>query len=197
MVATVSVEELNGGTAGAGVPNVITSGRYCTRDAYAPADNDPCVVPTSGSNYSYWKSHRIAWTGIGTRISNIRWYTSGNIKTNWSPGTGGMLRVGVKYSGDNGCPDGSYAVAVGVSGESGYDLDDASLGHTYYKSGSSLYLAPVDADTYVAGATLTVDTTNYTTNTHSKHVVSQVKLTTSATQGDKSSETLTFRYDEV
>jgi hypothetical protein len=197
MVATVNVEELNGGTAGNPVATVITSGRYCTRDSYAPQDNDPCVVPTSGSNYSYWKSHRIAWTGIGTKISNIRWYTSGNIKTNWTPGTGGKLLVGTKLAGDNGCPDASYAVAVGTPGETGYFLDDASTGHGYYKVGSTGYQASVDADTYVSATPLTVDTTQYSTNTHSFHVVTQVKLTTSAVQGDKPSETCTFRYDEI
>ena len=194
MVATVNVEEGNG----AGPTwTVITSGRYCTRDSYNPGDNDPCVVPTAGNNFSYAKSHRIAWTGIGTKISNIRWYTSGNIATNWACGTGGGLFVCVKSTGDNGCPTGSYDQADGTAGESGYDVDDVTNGHTYYKSGTSNHAVPVDADTYVSGSPLTVDSTEYTTNTHSKHVVTQVKLATDATQGDKASETLTWLYEEI
>ena len=192
MVATVNVEEGNG----AGPTwTVITSGRYCTRDAYNPGDNDPCVVPTAGFNYSYWKSHRIAWTGIGTKISDIYWYTSGNVATNWTPGTGGGLFVGVKAAPAtcSGCPTASYDQAAGTAGETGYDMDDVTDGHTFYKSGTANYNAPVNADTYVSATPLYVDDTEYTTNTHSNHVVTQVKLFTDATQGDKASETFSFR----
>lgn len=191
MVATVNIEEGNGATA---TWTVITSGRYCTRDAYNPGDNDPCVVPTSGFNFSYTKNHRMAWTGIGKKISNIRWYTSGNIATNWACGTGGGLYVGVKSTGDNGCPTASYDQAAGVAGETGYDMDDVTDGHTYYKSGTSNHAVPANADTYVSATPLVVDSTEYTINTHSKHVVTQVKLAPDATQGDKASETITFRY---
>jgi len=194
MVATVNIEEGNGSGP---TWTVITSGRYCTRDSYAPGSNDPCVVPASGANYSYWKSHRLAWTGIGTKISNIRWYTSGNISTSWTPGTGGGLFVARKASGDNGCPDASYAQAQGIQGETGYWMDDATNGHPYYRQGSANYAAPANTDNYTSANPLLVDSTEYTTNTHSKHVVTQVKLMPDATQGDKPNETLTFRYDEI
>jgi hypothetical protein len=194
MVATVNVEEGNGSSP---VWTVITSGRYCTRDAYNPSTSDPCVVPITGYNYSYWKNHRIAWTGIGTKISNIRWYTSGNVATNWACGTNGGLFAAVKSTGDNGCPTVSYDQADGTQGETGYEISDVTNGHAYYKSGTSNYAAPVNADTYVSATPLTVDTTEYTSNTHSKHVVTQVKLATNATQGDKANETLSFRYDEI
>jgi hypothetical protein len=42
-----------------------------------------------------------------------------------------------------------------------------------------------------------VDTTTYSSGGISKAVVSQVKIYSDATQGDKASETLTFRYDEI
>jgi hypothetical protein len=76
-------------------------------------------------------------------------------------------------------------------------MSDTTNGHTYYKVGSSNYAAPVDADTYVSGSTLLVDSTAYTTTGTSKCVVTQVKIATDATQGDKAAETLTFRYDEI
>jgi hypothetical protein len=192
----VNVEEGNGSGP---TWTVITSGRYCTRDSYIPGDNDPCVVPTAGNtNYSYWKSHRIAWTGIGTKISNTRWYTSGNVAKNWTPGTGGGLFVGIKSAGTSmGCPTGSYVQAAGTPGETGTDMDASSGGHTYYKTGSSNHSTPANADTYVSATPLLVDDTEYTTNTHSYHVVTQVVLKSDATQGDKPSETFTFRYDEV
>lgn len=196
MVATTNVEECNG--AGAGTWTVITQGRYCTRDAYNPVLNDPCVVPLADFNRSYAKSHRLAWSGTYTQISNIRWYTSGNIKTNWALGTGGMLLVCKKSTGDNGCPTGSYDQATGVQGTSGNDVDDAGVGHAYYKTGTSNHAAPIDADTCLSGAPLTVDTTAYGPGGgHSKHVVTQALIASDATQGDKANETFTWRYDEI
>jgi hypothetical protein len=194
MVATVNVEEGNGASP---TWTVITQGRYCTRDSYNPGLNDPCVVPTSSFNYSYWKSHRIAFSGTFTQINNIRWYTGGTIKTDWALGTGGKLLVGIKSTGDNGCPTGSYDQAAGTQGTTGYDMDDTTNGHTYYKTGTSNHSAPADADTYVSGSPLTVDSNTYTSADASYHVVTQVKIFTDATQGDKANTTLTFRYDEI
>jgi len=203
MVATVGVYEGNGaGTDGFGTWTLITSGRYATVDAYLPGDSNPCVVPTSGNNYSYWKNHRIAWTGIGTKISNIRWYTSGHIATNWTPGASCGLFVAQKANGasvGHGCPTASYQAAGGSVGETGYAIyaATASGGHVYYNPTSSQPTPPVNADTFTSLAPLLVDPREYTTDTHSFHVVSQVMLGTDATQGDKPNETLTFRYDEI
>lgn len=191
MTATVSVQEGNGASP---TWTTITQGRYCTRDAYNPGDNDPCVVPSAGFNYSYWKHHRIYFSGSFTKINNIRWFASGNVKTNWALGTGGMLLVGRRDSGDNGCPSASYEIAAGTQGTTGYYLKDVTNGHDYYKSQTA---DPADADTYTSASPLTVDTTDYTAEGGSKAVVTQVKIATDATQGDKGNETLTFRYDEI
>jgi len=65
-VATVVVKEANGGTDGSPGSktrvddqgaNDGTDVRYCTTDAYNPVGTYPCVVPSSGTNYSYWKHH--------------------------------------------------------------------------------------------------------------------------------------------
>ena len=194
MVATVNVQEYNGSGPTA---TVITQGRYCTMDSYNPGLSNPCVVPTADYNYSFWKSHNIAFSGDFTQISNIRWYTSGSVRTNWALGTNGGLFVAVKSTGDNGCPVASYDQAAGTTGTTGYDIDNVTNGHTYYKSGTSNHAVPVDADTYVSGSTLLVDSTAYTSADVSKLVVTQVKIATDATQGDKAAETLTFRYDEI
>jgi len=42
-----------------------------------------------------------------------------------------------------------------------------------------------------------VDSGPYTTAASSKCVVTQVVIDTDATQGDKASESCTFRYDEI
>jgi hypothetical protein len=191
MTATVSVQEGNGASP---TWTTITQGRYCTRDSYNPGDNDPCVVPSAGFNYSYWKHHRIYFSGTFTKINNIRWFTSGNVKTNWALGTGGMLLVGRRDAGDNGCPAASYEIAAGTQGTTGYYLKDVTNGHDYYKSQTA---DPADADTYTSASPLTVDTTDYTSEGGSKAVVTQVKIATDGTQGDKGNEVLTFRYDEI
>jgi hypothetical protein len=195
MTATVAIQEGNGASV---TWTTITSGRYCTTDSYNPGSNNPCVVPASSFNYSYWKHHVLSFSGIGTSISNIRWYTSGAVKTNWTLGTGGMLLVGVldTPTNGNGCPAASYQQAAGTAGTTGYYIKDAtgSNGHAYYKSQTS---GVADADSYTSASPLTVDTSTYTTTGISFAVVTQVKIYSDATQGDKASETLTFRYDEI
>jgi len=191
MTATVVIQEGNGASV---TWTTITQGRYCTADTYNPGDNYVCVVPTSGFNYSYWKHHRMYASGSFTRITNIRWFTSGSVKTNWQLGTGGMLLVGKRDSGDNGCPEANYEQAIGVQGTTGYDIGDSSNGHPYYKSQST---PAVDADNYTSANPLTVDTSTYTAAFGSKAVVTQIKIAPDATQGDKPNETFTFRYDEI
>ncbi len=198
MVATVNVQEFNGEAPGEA--HIITQGRYATTDNYNPGLSNPCVVPTTGFNYSYWKTHNIAFSGQYTQISNIRWYTSGAIRTNWNLGTDAGLFVGVKSINDSGLPIANYAQATGVQGTSGNWMDDASNGHPYYKPGSSNYATPVSADTYTSSNTLLVDSTVYSYNPaggQTKCVVTQVKIATDAVQGDKASETITWRYDEI
>lgn len=192
MAATTYVEEGNGGTV---TWNSITNGRYCTADMYNPGSAHPCIVPPTGTNYSYWKSHRLAWSGIGTQISNIKWYgPGGTIKDDWGLGTGGGVVVGKKSSGDNGCPDGNYQQAAGTQDTTGYYMDDDTNGHAYYKGAAG---EVVSIDTYTSSNALQVDSTVYTTNGHSKHVVTQVVIGSDATQGDKSDKTFTFQYDEI
>ncbi len=191
MTATVAIQEGNGASV---TWTTITSGRYCTTDSYNPGSNNPCVVPASSFNYSYWKHHVLAFSGTFTSISNVRWYTSGNVATNWALGTGGILQVGIRSTGDNGCPTGNYQQSAGTAGTTGYAIDDATNGHAYFKTAPN---GVADADSYTSASPLTVDTTTYTSGGISKSVVSQVKIYSDATQGDKASETLTFRYDEI
>lgn len=189
MTATVVIQEYNGTEP---TKTTITSGRYCTADSNAPGQNNPCVVPSSGFNYSYWKHHALGISGTFSQISNIRWYTSGAIKTNWALGTGGMLLVGIRSDGgDNGCPPESYVQATGTVGTTGTPIE---TGHSYYSSQTNKV---ADADSYTSASPLLVDSKPYTTASSTKGVVTQVKINTDATQGDKASETLTFRYDEI
>jgi hypothetical protein len=192
MTATVNVEEGNG-AAGSVTWSVITQGRYCTADAFNPVDANPCVVPASSFYYSYWKHFRLAFSGTFTKINNIRWFGPGNIKATWGLGTGGMLLVAKRDSGDNGCPVASYVQATGTPSVTGTYIK-AETGHTYYKDQT---VDPADADGYVAGTPLTIDTTDYTAEGYSKCVVTQAKIAPDATQGEKTNITFTLRYDEI
>lgn len=191
MTATVVVQEGNGSPV---TWTTITQGRYCTTDNYNPGDNYPCVVPSSGYNYSYWKHHRISFSGSFTKISNIRWFTSGSVASNWNLGTNGCLLVARRDSGAHGCPAASYAQAVGIQGTTGYYLKDAENGHPYYKTQT---VDPANADVYTSSNPLLVDSNEYTSAGASYAVVTQVRIAPDALQGDKPNETLTFRYDEI
>lgn len=190
MAATVNVVEGNGSGP---TWSTVTAARYCTTDSYNPGTANPCVVPSSGTNYSYWKHHALGLSGTFTKINNIRWYTDGTI--GWTLGTGGKIVVGIRDTGDNGCPPASYDQATGTVGTTGYYMDDATNGHTYYKDQTA---TPADVTTYTSGSPLTVDTSDYTTTTTATNaVVTQVLIDSDATQGEQADETFTFVYDEV
>jgi len=189
MAATINVEEWTGVTPD---KNTITSARYCTEDNHNPGTDNPCVVPSSGFNYSYWKHHALAISGTFTKVNNIRWYTDGTI--GWTLGTDGKLLVGIRDAGDNGCPEASYEQSAGTQGTTGYYMDDGTNGHDYYKDQTA---EPADATDYTSASPLTIDSTDYTTADSADAVVTQVKIDDDATQGDQDNETFTFIYDEI
>lgn len=200
MVATVTVYEANGGTDGTpGSKNLVegqavnagTDVRFATTDAYNPVATHPCIIPSSGDNYSYWKHlyFNIA-TGSGfTTINNIKFYTDGSI--DWTCGTGGGLYVGTRTTGDNGVPmDASYEVATGVEGTTG---DNMLTAHARCGSGGSAALA----SNYTSGSPLLIDSTDYSSADDSNAVLLQVKIHSDATQGTQADESLSLVYDEI
>lgn len=193
MTATVAIEEGNGTGP---TWTVITVGRYCTADNNNPGSSYPCVVPASGLGYSYWKHHRLAFSGTFTSLSNFRWYCSGVVKTNWHLGSAGYLAIARRDAGAgyHGCPAANYAQAVGTQGANGTPIKDGSAGHAYYKGQT---IAVADADTFTSASPLSFDSNTYTSAGASYSVVSQVVLDTDATQGDQPNETFTIRYDEI
>ena len=202
MVATVIIEEANGNVDGTpGSKNQVdgvgvnggTDVRFATTDAHNPVATYPCIIPSAGSNYSYWKHLFLDISGTFTTVNNIRFYTDGS--SSWTCGTGGGLYVGIRNAGDNGCPmDASYNVATGTEGTTGDWMDDGTNGHVYYKDE---VVTPALATNYTSGSTLLIDSSDYTVADESDAVVLQVKLETDATQGTQADETLTFLYDEI
>jgi len=187
--ATVDVVEGNGAEV---TWTVKTAIRYCTVDEHEPGLNNPVPIPESGYNYSYWKSLALSLTASFTKIDNIRLYSDGTI--DWNFGSGGQLGLGVKDSGDHGCPDGSYQAATGTQGTSGHRIEDS---HPYY-SGETTKVC--DIDSFVSASPATIDSDSYTAAGRTKHAVLQAKLDTAANgaaQGSQSAETLVWKYDEI
>lgn len=202
MVATVIINESNGGTDGTpGATtrvdgqgaNAGTDVRFATTDAYNPIATYPCVVPSSGDNYSYWKHISLGISGTFTTVNNINFYTDGTI--GWTCGTGGGLYVGVRDAGDSGCPmDAEYDIATGTQGTTGDWMDHVTNGHGYYKDQTA---TPADASTYTSGSTLLIDSADYSAADESDATVLQCKIHNDATQGLQSDETLYWAYDEI
>lgn len=187
MAATCDVQEAYG--AGPTL-QIITTGRYCTDDAYSPGSNYPCVIPTAGFYYSYWKHHNLKFSGTYTQVTNVKWYCTGN--PSWSLGTAGEVRIGRRDSGVSGCPEGSYVQATGTQGTTGTDLE---TGHSYF-SGQTNKSDPVG--NFLTGSRLDIDAGPLSGDPdYSNYAVTQVKIDTDATQGSKGAVTFTFAYDEV
>lgn len=206
MVATVTIEEVNGGTDGNPGAHTRVDGqnhgngvdvdvRFATMDAYNPVAQNPCIIPSSGDQYSFWKHlHLAIANGTGfTKINNIKFYSDGGI--GWNCGTGGGLFVGLRDAGDNGCPmDTEYDVATGSVNTTGDWMDDVTSGHGYYNGQTA---NPASVADYTSGAPLEIDTTDHSAAGNAKAVVLQCKIHDDAIQGDQSTETLTMVYDEI
>jgi len=191
LAATVTVVEANG--AGPSY-NTVTSPRLCVADSYNPGLDDPIPIPSGGAGnyaYSFWKHFFLNLADSFTRINNVKFYCDGTI--GWNFGTGGVLYVGVRDSGDNGCPEGSYEQAAG-DGTDGYSMVDGTNGHDYYKGQSP---GEANIEDYTDGSELEVDTTNHESAERTYGVVLQLKIDGDSTLGVQTDETLTWEYDEI
>lgn len=194
MVATVTVQEINGSTP---TYSSLTSARYCTIDSAIPGSANSLPIPSSGSiNFSFWKHHILLITGTFTRVENIRWYTDGTV--GWNIGTSGKFYVGCRTSGDSGAStSNAYYQASGTVGTTGISIiaSSGAGGHQFYNGQTSgMRLASL----FTTGNPLTIDTNGYVAaNAKSKAVVTQVTVDDDATAGTQTAETVTFRYDEI
>ena len=171
-----------------------SSARFNCSDAHTPVLTYPNAIPTGGAGNlmrSWWKSFCLYMSGSFTQIDNIKVYTDGTL--GWTVGTSGLIQVGVRDAGDNGCPIASYEQAAGSS-STGYDIDDGSNGHDYYKDQTA---PPADLFDYTDGAELELDTDAYTSEDRSKLLVCQLVVDGDSTLGAQSAETITFEYDEI
>jgi hypothetical protein len=189
-MVTVNVEFWSGGSAGSPTKTNASTYRYRTDDDPDTIDNtNPCVIPDSGLNYSFWRHIALNWSGTYDEISNFRLYTDGTLFSGL--GTDGEVQRGNRDSGDQGCPEASYEPATGTVGTTG---DDLAANHPYY-SGQTTSVANLANAT--SGSPITIDSSTYTTDGSSYALVDQVVIDTDASSGTKSSETYTWQFDVI
>jgi len=193
MAATVVVKEANGGTP---TWTQVADVYFCTGDLCAPGPlNYPLSIPSSGFRYSYWKTLCLELSGTFSKVSNIQFFTDGNVA--FTLGSGGGMFVGTKDTGDSGLAIASYDQATGEEGVSGDAMDDAEDGHAVYKGAG---YTVEDVEDFTSAAALLIDSTEYTEAGKTKATVLQVKCDTAAngaTQGLQNPETLWWKYDEI
>jgi len=197
MVATVAVffdfagTDATPGTqqdvSGLGPPNL----RFKTNDNATIDSVDPIPIPTTGSNFSYWKQVYLEVTGgTFTQIDNVQFYTDGG-----GFGTGITTNVGNELPTKNSGSDAGYEVATGVAGTSGDDMLDTMVGH-------SGLTGETDAFTFTSGSTKAVSISEAgsimnATGESTNYLVFQMDVINTASPGDLADETWTYQYDEI
>ena len=192
MSASVTITEANGVT-----PTWTQEADiyFCTADVQAPLLDYPLSIPSTGYRHSYWKTLCLEIAGTFSKVSNIKFFSDGNV--GFHLGTGGGMFVGTKAEGDSGLAIASYDQATGEEGVSGDPMDDPVDGHATYKGAG---YTVVDVETYTSMAALLIDSTEYTEAGKTKATVLQVKCDTAANgavQGAQSPEPLYWKYDEI
>ena len=190
-VATVDVRQLTGAGPTA---TAVTTPRLSTSDSAAPGTGNPIPIPDADLAWSYWMSLQLTITAMNdaTLLNNHKFYSDGTI--GWTLGTGGKLVIGLRDTGDNGCPAGSYDQATGTEGTTGHDMEDDTDGHDYYK-GQDPETGLVSA--YSSGSSLLIDSADHAAAEAFDHVVIQAVVDDDATRGAQTAEELFFQYDEV
>jgi hypothetical protein len=163
--------------------------RFKTNDNTTIDSVDPVPIPSSGTNYSYWKQiYLYCDTAPDTQVDNVKFYTDGG-----GFGTGITLNVGDEFPTHTNASDAGYEVATGTSGTTGDEVTAAHASVTgvtdafTFTSGSPLSGPSISEDSSVINAI--GETTNY--------LVLQLAVISTATPGNKTDETLTFQYDEI
>ncbi len=150
---------------------------------------NPIPIPAAGTKYSYWKQIYLYATGApATQVDNVKFYSDGG-----GFGTGVELKVGDETPDKNSVSDAGYEIATGTPGDTGDEMvaAHASLTGSTEVFGNYTSGAPKDVTISESGQIIVDigDTSDY--------VILQMEVISTASPGTLSSETLTFRYDEI
>ena len=174
MPATAVVRELNG--AGP-TPTTLIAARFKTADDPVVDFTNPIPIPAAGTNRSFWKSHELRFSGVFGSISNVVIFSDG----------GGFIGV-TTFVGDETITPAAYQQASGTVGVDGDEIVATHGGIT----------AKTDLFNFTTGAPKTVDAGPIVASpSSSNHVVLQMDVPSTVSQGDLADETLTWRYDEI
>jgi len=168
MASTIQIHEMSGLTTGTDK----TSGtvRFKLADNATVDTSNPLVVPAAGSDYSYTKQLRAYMEAPpSSSVSNLKWYSDGFN----SFGTGITVN----------------ALNKGTTWVANYETEATGGADLFsYASGT-----PLDGDTTDAGPFTLSDDDSYIGDL----ILLQMIVASTATNGVKSAETLTFSFDEV
>ena len=179
MAATVTIRRWTG-SSGSPTKTDITSinTRANAEDTHTTSGTtNSILIPTSGSNYSYWVSTRLSVDAItsGT-VDNLKWYTDGS--NNF--GTG-VTCIGNTAS--------SYVQATGTAGQTGIELTTGNH--------ASLAGSPSNVFSYTSGSPASVTGSTSTTGDTGHFFVYQIVIASNAASGATASETFTWKYDDT
>jgi hypothetical protein len=177
MAATVKINRLTGsGPTYTDITAINT--RANAEDSHSTAGTtNSILIPTSGTNYSYWVTTQLEVTAItGGTVNNLRWYTDG------ANGFG----TGVTCKAQNAT---SYVQASGTPGTTGTQL---TTGNHAGLSG-----APVDAFTFTSGSPKSLTGSTSSAAKFGDLMVYQIEVGTTAASGPTASETFTWKYDDT
>lgn len=152
MAATVTIVEKTGAP---GTETDKTSGtvRFKNADDATVDSNDPLVIPTSGSDFSYekWLRLKIGATGPSDKINNLKFYTDG--ASGFGTGVGLWAKTVASYS-----TPAEPATSSGYTGAFTYTaggalaLSSTDFSATSTQIGSHLVLLMEVSSTATAGA---------------------------------------------
>jgi len=163
--------------------------RFKTDDDATIDSINPIPIPAAGTKYSYWKQIYLECTTLGgmTQVDNVRFYTDEG-----GFGTGIAVKIGLQFPTKNSVSNAGYEVATGTPGDTGDEMVVAHAGLT--SSG--------DAFGYGSGAPLTgsISETDSIINAEGEstnYFVLQMEVDSTASPGNLTDETFTFKYDEI
>jgi hypothetical protein len=173
----VQIHRLTGdGPSGTDITDINT--RANAEDAHSTAGTDnPILIPSEGSNYSYWVNTRLYYDGQGTgTVNNIEWFSDG------ANGFG----TGVTCVGNTAT---AYEQAVGTPGVTGTVLNTTNY--------EDLTGAPVDVFGHVTAdaKSVTGSVTDPDDEYFANLFVYQMVIASNASAGPTNQETFTWRYD--
>lgn len=175
MAATVVTYVYNGA---GGVGALATNVRFKLADNNTQDANNPCVVPSAGTNRSFWKVIALYCTvAPDTAINNVKLYSDGALA--WA---GCIIYVG------NETPA-SYSQATG-----GATSGDEMVANY----GGGVITGKTDLFTYTSASPKSITgSISYVTGKITNYVVLQLDITNAAGAGVQAAETLTWQYDET